>query len=233
MKAAGAPHAGDWLNAPPITAVGLRLSDEAIWVAVRYRLGFVTCQPHTCICGKKVIARGLHGLSCRKSTPRHIRSSQLNDLIWRAVRKAQIPAVKEPLDLKREYGKRPDEASLIPWTQGKPLAWDVTVPVTFAPSHLPNTSLTGADKAAVSKTAKYDNLRGTHLFFPVAIETGGQWNAQATELIQEIGRRFTIVTSDPMDTHYLFQRISTTIQRGNAVAFQNTFASERSCYEFT
>ena len=34
MKAAGAPHADDWLNAPPITDVGLRLSDEAIRVAV-------------------------------------------------------------------------------------------------------------------------------------------------------------------------------------------------------
>ena len=28
MKAAGAPHAGDWLNTSPITAVGLRLSNE-------------------------------------------------------------------------------------------------------------------------------------------------------------------------------------------------------------
>ena len=45
MKAAGAPHASDWLNAPPITAVGLRLSDEAIRVAVGYRLGSITLNP--------------------------------------------------------------------------------------------------------------------------------------------------------------------------------------------
>ena len=146
-----------------------------------------------------------------------------------------------------------------------------------------NTSLTAgaaADKAAVSKTAKYEKLRGTHLFFPVAIvtggpwntlvlhssnrdgwtmehtcssqqqsrrvdhgthlffpvaiETGGPWNAQAMELIQEIGRRLTIITSDPLKTQYLFQRISITSQRGNnAVAFQNTFPTERSCSEFT
>ena len=30
FKAVEAPHAGDWLNAPPLTAIGLRLSDEAI-----------------------------------------------------------------------------------------------------------------------------------------------------------------------------------------------------------
>ena len=115
MKAAGAPHAGDWLNAPPITAMELRLSDEAIWFAVGYRLASVTCQPHTCICGNKVNARGLHGLSCRKSILGHIRQSQLNDIIWRAVRKTQIPAVKEAPGLTREDGKQPDGATLIPW----------------------------------------------------------------------------------------------------------------------
>ena len=133
---------------------------------------------------------GCTDFHAEKAPPRHIRHSQLSDLISRAVRKAQIPAVKEPLYLSREDGKRPDEATLIPWAEGKPLAWDVTVPDTFAPSHLSNTYLTAgavADKAAVSKTAKYDKLRGTHLFFPMAIETGGSWNAQATELIQEIG----------------------------------------------
>ena len=167
-------------------------------------------QPHICICGKKVDARGLHGLSCRKSTPRHIRHAHLNDLIWRVVRKAQIPAVKELLGLTPEDGKRPDGATLITWAQGKPLAWNVTMPDTLVPSHLPKTSLTAgaaADKAVVSEIAKYDKLRGTHLFFPVAIETGGPWNAQATELIQEIGSRLTIVTSDPLETQYLFQQI--------------------------
>ena len=88
LKAVTAPHAGDWLNAPPITAVGLRLSDEAVRVAVGLRLGSTICQRHTCICCTQIDARGLHGLSCRKSGPRHIRHSQLNDLIWRAMRKA-------------------------------------------------------------------------------------------------------------------------------------------------
>ena len=47
--------------------------------------------------------------------------------------------------------------------------------VTFAPSHIPNTSLTAGtavDKAVVSKTTKYEKLRGTHLLFPVEVETG-------------------------------------------------------------
>ena len=38
LRAAATPYAGDWLHAPPITAVGLRLSDEAIRIAVGFRL---------------------------------------------------------------------------------------------------------------------------------------------------------------------------------------------------
>ena len=34
LSAAATPHAGDWLHAPPIAAVGLRLSDEAIRIAI-------------------------------------------------------------------------------------------------------------------------------------------------------------------------------------------------------
>ena len=87
LHAASAPHSGDWLHAPPTTAVGLRLSDEAVRVAVAHRLG---CKP--------VDARGLHGLSCRKSAPRQQRHSHLNDIVWRAIKRAQIPAVNQSIN---------------------------------------------------------------------------------------------------------------------------------------
>ena len=88
LLAVSSPHVGDWLHAPPITAVGLRLSDEAVRVAVAHRLGCKACVPHTCVCGKPVDARGLHELSCRRSAPRQQRHSQLNDVIWRALKRA-------------------------------------------------------------------------------------------------------------------------------------------------
>jgi len=55
------------------------------------------------------------------------------------------------------------------------LAWDITVPDTYAESHLHDTACPGAaaDKAAADKSSKYCDLGGTHLFFPVAIETAG------------------------------------------------------------
>ena len=57
LKIVTVTHGGDWLNAASITAVSLRLSDEAVHVAVGHRLGSTTCQPHTCICGIAVDAR--------------------------------------------------------------------------------------------------------------------------------------------------------------------------------
>jgi len=44
---------------------------------------------------------------------------------------------------------------------------------------------TVADKAAANKTTTYSDLTGTHLFFPVAIETAGESGTQWTvELVQ-------------------------------------------------
>ena len=70
LKAASDLHSRDWLHAASIASVGLKLTDEEIRIAVAQRLGARVCSPHTCVCGKMVDARGLHGVSCRKSAPR-------------------------------------------------------------------------------------------------------------------------------------------------------------------
>ena len=54
-------------------------------------------------------------------------------------------------------------------------------------------------------------------FFPVAVETAGTWNQSAIELIQETGRRITAATEDTRETVFLLQRLSTALQRGNAI----------------
>jgi len=44
-------------------------------------------------------APGLHGLSCRRSSPRHQRHHCIHDILCRAIKWAQIPAVKQPMSL--------------------------------------------------------------------------------------------------------------------------------------
>ena len=61
-------ESGEWLHAPPMSAIGLRMDDEVLRVAVGLRLGVALCRPHKCHqCGAEVDHLGLHGLNCRRS----------------------------------------------------------------------------------------------------------------------------------------------------------------------
>ena len=113
LQAVRAPHSGDWLHALPLSACGLRLDDNAVHVAVGLRLGANICEPHQCPCGAMTDAKGLHGLSCKGGTGRSARHHSLNDLVWRALGKVNIPSVQEPSGLSRSDGKRPDGLTLI------------------------------------------------------------------------------------------------------------------------
>ena len=183
----------------------LRLSDEMIRIAVGFRLGQLTCEQHICSCGKEVDARGLHGLSCRRSTTRQQCHADFNDIIWRAIKRAQIPVAKEQVGYRWEMPRRC-------WSCGKPLAWDVTVPDTFAESYLKQTSiLTGRRCKQSHKTQTYEVHNHnfyTHICTNCKIETSGMWNNKAIEIVQEIGKRNSKAINDPNETMYLFQRLS-------------------------
>jgi len=138
-----------------------------------------------------------------------------------------MPAVKEPVSLTLGDNKRPDGTTLLPWAKGKPLAWDVTVPDTYAKSHIADTvSTPGAavHQAAQHKIAKYSKLASTHVFYPIAIETAGTWDDMAIALVQEIGRPTTVIGHQR--NSFLFQRLSIALQLGNAVSFLNTMNTE-------
>jgi len=43
----------------------------------------------------------------------------MNDIIWKAIKRAQVPAVKEPVSLTLEDNKRPDGTTVLSWAKGK------------------------------------------------------------------------------------------------------------------
>jgi len=88
-------------------------------------------------------------------------------MIRRAVKRAQIPAIKEMAGLFGCDGKCPDEVTLIHWAKGKPMAQDVTIPDTFTESHLSSTATdqeVAAKQVAENKIVKYRELENRHLF---------------------------------------------------------------------
>jgi len=168
-----APHSGDWLLAFPIASCGLRLDDKAVRVAVGMRLGLALCASHSYPCGGQVDAQGLHAMVCKKAPGRIARHQVLNDIIWRSLGSASIPATKEPSGLVRQDGKRPGGLTLIPWQDGKSLAWNVAVVSTLAQSFV-DRAATGVgmvvEWAAERKLIKYTNLPTNLIFQPIAVE---------------------------------------------------------------
>jgi len=226
LLALSAPHSGDWIHALPLSSCGLRLDDEAVRVAVGLRLGSKICEPHQCPCGSNVDSNGTHGLACRRSAGRTSRHHAINDLIWRALNRADVPAIKEPAGLLRSDGKRPDGLTQIPWQGGRCMTWDVTVTDTLAESYLATTSTvagSAAEGAASRKELKYQAISSTHTFIPIAFETFGPINNKGISFLGELGRRLTDRSGDKRETSFLHQRLSIAIQRFNAICFHGSF----------
>ena len=92
------------------------------------------------------------------------------------VKRAQIPATKEPIGLSRIDRQRPDGATLIPWTTWKASRMGRHRPDTYAASHMAETAESAgaaANKATANKISKYSTLATTHHFVPISVETGG------------------------------------------------------------
>ena len=69
--AASCKESGAWLNALPVTSLGLRMDNATMRISMGLRLGLPLCQSHTCQhCGAEVTQFATHGLSCRKSACR-------------------------------------------------------------------------------------------------------------------------------------------------------------------
>ena len=84
LLAAHTRESGAWLNVLPVSALGLRMDDDTVRIAIGLRLGAPLCLPHVCHhCGAEVDNLSTHGLSCRKSQGRHPRHASINSLIQR------------------------------------------------------------------------------------------------------------------------------------------------------
>ena len=96
LLAVSSPHAGVWLNAIPITSLGLKLDNESLRISVALRLGVEIAMPYNCICGTSVEGTATHGLDCRRTGGRHARHFAVNNIIQRALHAAGVPSQLEP-----------------------------------------------------------------------------------------------------------------------------------------
>jgi hypothetical protein len=178
-------ESGGWLNWLPSSSLGTLLGDSSFRIAVALRTGQPVCERHTCICGGPADIFGHHRLSCRKSTRRHSRHGNINDIIKRALVSAEIPSILELTGCCKSDGKRADGMSLIPWKGGKALLWDVTCRDTLAATYIPLISKNAGDAARLgedTKIIKYKELFSRFCFLPFSMETLGPWGADAKKI---------------------------------------------------
>jgi hypothetical protein len=142
------------------------------------------------------------------------RHAALSDIVQRSLVSADIPSTLEPSGLSRSDGKR--APMVLPSFPGK---WDAMVPDTMAQSYR-STAVTGggcvARQAESKKVTKYAHLLRSYIFTPLAVESMGAFGPLSLSFIHSLGRLISRSSNEPSATTYLFQRISTTIQRGNA-----------------
>jgi hypothetical protein len=106
-------------------------------------------------------------LSSKRNAGR-IQRHVVNDLIYKALTRAAVSALKEPQGLVRIDGKRPDSLTLVPWQSGRCATWDITVVDTLAASYVLQSAVDAASAAEIApsrKEAKYSTLSHSYQFF--------------------------------------------------------------------
>jgi len=97
-----------------VSSCGLKLSDDAVRVAVASRLGCRVCVAHKCRCEAFVDTQGQHGLICKQTPSMIIKHSAINDITARSLASASIPTSKAPTGLTKLDSKHPDSITLVP-----------------------------------------------------------------------------------------------------------------------
>ncbi|CAM1323772.1 Uncharacterised protein r2_g3246 [Pycnogonum litorale] len=229
LLAASTKESGAWLHALPAASLGFLMDNNCTRICVGLRLGIPLCEPHTCHCGQLVDKFGHHGLACPQYRARKSRHDNFNAIINQALVSAGVPCILEPPGICREDGKRPDGMSLVPWSRGRTLIWDVTCVDSYASSNISRAQTPGgaAEYAEFRKEEKYNALSIDHAFVPLGFETSGTWGPSTRSFIKTLGQKVLSSTADRRAASFLKQRLSVAIQRGNSVCILATLPRGR------
>ena len=230
LSSLGLPHAGDWLNTPPLAALGLHLSAAEFVHALKYRLGlpvFNTEGPCPA-CLRFSDALGDHALCCGTGGERISRHNNLRDALFDTAVAAGLGPVKEGRFLLPGADRRPADVLLPNWAGGRDAALDVTVvnplqdATVVGAAATAGHALTFAYERKMTAAAEDCQQQGI-AFLPLAAESLGGWHQTAEREVKKLAAALARNTGKPDGeaAAHLWGRLGVLLQRGNAALLGN------------
>ena len=221
--AQSAPHAGDWLTAPPFFLPTAVFSNTEWRAVLRFRAGIpVTSSPLCAACGQAASPSGDHFLSC-PACGMWRRHNYIRDLVAALCRQAGWSTQLE-VALPAEAGPSARPADVfIPNMGVRPVALDVGVthPLRASAPHCVRANLgeSGArqeDSKANLMQATCDRF-GWH-FRPLCFETTGAWGPGATAFLKKVAKTISLREgSAPIDIWFsVVARVQLALAKGCA-----------------
>ena len=123
------PHAGDWLNGVPSTALGLHLQDQEFRCCLRYWLGVPlhSTRYYCPECRSTAYPFGDHQVGCGGNGDRIARHNAIHDVLFLAARSAALAPTREAPSVLPDSQSRPADILLPTCSRGRPAALDFTV----------------------------------------------------------------------------------------------------------
>ena len=219
------PHAGDWLNVVPSSALGLHLLDQEFRPCLQYWLGLpIFAEGVRCpVCRSVADPFGDHHVGCGGNGDRIHRHNSIRDAIFSAAQTAALAPRKELPSLVPCSQSRPADIFLPNWERGRAAALDVSVISTLQRLTLSGAASVQGHALRVGEERKMAlhaaSCRAVGVsFVPLLVESLGGWSDLAAKTLSSIGRllgqRLGIPPSET--TRHLFQRCAISLWRGNA-----------------
>ena len=124
------PHAEDWLNGVPSTALGLHLQDQEFCCCLRYWLGVPLHSTSYCCpeCRSTADPFGNNQVGCGGNGDRIARhNNAIRDVPFYAARSAALAPTREAPSVVPDSRSRPADILLPTWSRSRTAALDVTV----------------------------------------------------------------------------------------------------------
>ena len=225
LNSLGLPYAGAWLEAVPITALGLYLLPSEFVLSVRYRLGCPVYEKDgPCpACHRHSDALGDHAMCCAHQGERISRHNSLRDAIHSTAAAAALNPIKEGKYLLPGNNRRPADVYIAGWAAGKDAALDITVvnPLQEAlvqgAAATPGHALSFRYNTKMASAADQCQAQGI-TFIPIVAESLGGWDERATAQVKKMATALARNLGDDEGETWrkTITRLSVLLMKGNA-----------------